>query len=96
MFDKIELSKCRPYKDFGKGFFLTDIRQQAEEMAIRRTKISKEGDPVVLTFSFDDELLSNGDLDVLRFDNPSVEWANFILKNRMEKKYRHEYVQSQN
>ena len=51
---------------------------------------------MVLTFSFDDELLSNGDLDVLRFDNPSVEWANFILKNRMEKKYRHEYVQSQN
>ena len=39
MFDKIELSKCRPYKDFGKGFYLTDIRQQAEEMAIRRTKI---------------------------------------------------------
>ena len=38
MFDKIELSKCRPYKDFGKGFYLTDIRQQAEEMAIRRTK----------------------------------------------------------
>ena len=96
MFDKIELSKCRPYKDFGKGFYLTDIRQQAKEMAIRRTKICREGDPVVLTFSFDDELLSNGDLDVLRFDNPSVEWANFILKNRMEKKYRHEYVQSQN
>ena len=72
MFDKIELSKCRPYKDFGKGFYLTDIRQQAEEMAIRRTKISREGNPVVLTFSLDDELLSNGGLNVLRFDNPSV------------------------
>ena len=79
LFDTIELSKCRPYKDFGKGFYLTDIRQQAEEMAIRRTKISCEGVPVVLTFSFDDELLSNGGLNVLRFDNPSVEWANFIL-----------------
>ena len=72
MFDKIKLSKCRPYKDFGKGFYLTDIRQQAEEMAIRRTKISREGNPVVLTFSLDDELLSNGGLNVLRFDNPSV------------------------
>ena len=60
-------------------------------MAIRRTKISCEGVPVVLTFSFDDELLSNGGLNVLRFDNPSVEWANFILKNRMEKNFRHEY-----
>ena len=72
MFDKIELSKCRPYKDFGKGFYLTDIRQQAEEMDIRRTKISREVNPVVLTFSLDDELLSNGGLNVLRFDNPSV------------------------
>ena len=72
MFDKIELSKCRPYKDFGKGFYLTDIRQQAEEMAVRRTKISREVNPVVLTFSLDDELLSNGGLNVLRFDNPSV------------------------
>ena len=91
MFDKIKLSKCRPYKDFGKGFYLTDIRQQAEEMDIRRTKISREVNPVVLTFSLDDELLSNGGLNVLRFDNPSVEWAKFILKNRMENNYRHEY-----
>ena len=91
LFDTIELSKCRPYKDFGKGFYLTDIRQQAEEMAIRRTKISGEGVPVVSSFSFDDELLSNGYLNVLQFDNPSVEWANFILKNRMEKNYLHKY-----
>lgn len=60
-------------------------------MAIRRTKISREGNPVVLTFSLDDELLSNGGLNVLRFDNPSVEWAKFIMKNRMERNYRHEY-----
>ncbi|MCI7090294.1 MAG: DUF3990 domain-containing protein [Prevotella sp.] len=24
-FDTIELSRCRPYKDFGKGFYLTDV-----------------------------------------------------------------------
>ena len=43
-FDTIELSRCRPYKDFGKGFYLTDIRSQAEEMAIRRTNISRGGE----------------------------------------------------
>lgn len=26
---EIELAKCRPYKDFGQGFYLTDIREQA-------------------------------------------------------------------
>ena len=25
--DKIDLDKCRPYKDFGKGFYLTTIRE---------------------------------------------------------------------
>ena len=83
-FDTIELSRCRPYKDFGKGFYLTDIRSQAEEMAIRRTNISRGGEPVVLKFCFNDELLSNGDLNILQFDSPSEEWAKFILKNRMD------------
>ena len=26
--DKIDLNKCRPYKDFGKGFYLTEIPEQ--------------------------------------------------------------------
>ena len=26
--DSINLAMCRPYKDFGKGFYLTDIKEQ--------------------------------------------------------------------
>ena len=33
--DSINLAMCRPYKDFGKGFYLTDIEKQAEKMAIK-------------------------------------------------------------
>lgn len=33
----ISLSACRPYKDFGRGFYLTDIPEQAERMAERVT-----------------------------------------------------------
>lgn len=32
-FQEIELDKCLPYKDFGKGFYLTDILEQADAMA---------------------------------------------------------------
>lgn len=32
-FQEIELDKCSPYKDFGKGFYLTDILEQADAMA---------------------------------------------------------------
>lgn len=35
--DKIDLSMGMVNKDFGKGFYLTDIMFQAEEMAKRRT-----------------------------------------------------------
>ena len=45
----IHLSKCRPNKDFGRGFYLTDIRNQAEAMANRRSEFEGVGIPVVQT-----------------------------------------------
>ena len=29
--DNINLAMCRPYKDFGRGFYLTDIEEQAKK-----------------------------------------------------------------
>lgn len=29
LIESIDLSRCRPYKDFGRGVYLTDIREQA-------------------------------------------------------------------
>ena len=29
--DNINLAMCRPYKDFGWGFYLTDIEEQAKK-----------------------------------------------------------------
>ena len=31
LIDSINLAMCRPYKDFGRGFYLTDIKEQAEK-----------------------------------------------------------------
>lgn len=31
--ESIDLAKSRPFKDFGKGFYLTDILEQAQRMA---------------------------------------------------------------
>jgi hypothetical protein len=38
-FDEIDISKTKKYKDFGQGFYLTDIKSQAEELAEKRTLI---------------------------------------------------------
>ena len=77
--EKIDLSKCRPYKDFGKGFYLTEIREQAEKMASRTAHIY-EGEPSVTKFEFDESALSK--LSVKQFDGPNEEWALFVLANR--------------
>lgn len=33
-FAEIDISRCSPNKDFGQGFYLTDIPKQAEYMAM--------------------------------------------------------------
>ena len=37
-FQEIDIAKSNPYKDFGRGFYLTDLRNQAERMALRKVK----------------------------------------------------------
>lgn len=82
--DIIDLSVCKPNKDFGQGFYLTDIEQQAQLMAKRRTRIIGNGTPTVIAFEFDERFLYNSNLNVKIFETPSKEWALFILKNRNE------------
>lgn len=77
--EKIDLTKCKPYKDFGQGFYLTEIKEQAFEMAKRTAKIYG-GEPVVNIFEFDEREI--GDLSVKRFSEPSEEWALFVMANR--------------
>jgi len=38
-FTAIDIQKCKPNKDFGRGFYLTDIKKQALNMAVRRCDI---------------------------------------------------------
>ena len=79
--NKIDLSLCRPNKDFGKGFYLTEIKEQAFLMAKRVSKIYG-GSPVVTVFEFDKSILNNDRFNVLSFDLPSKEWATFVMNNR--------------
>ena len=37
--EQIDLSLCKPYKDIGKGFYLTDMLQQALDMAYRQHEL---------------------------------------------------------
>ena len=77
----IDLAKCKPYKDFGQGFYLTEIEEQAFQMA-RRTASIYGGSAVVTQFEFDETALSDSTLSIKRFEEPNEEWALFVMANR--------------
>ncbi len=80
--DSINLAMCRPYKDFGQGFYLTDLEEQAEKMATRVSKIYG-GFPVVNIYEIDDDFRELSDLRIKDFGaHTTEEWAKFIMNNR--------------
>lgn len=83
--EKIDLWKSKPYKDFGRGFYLSDNLKQAEKLA-RFRALTLGGEEVITKFQFDDELLSDGILKYLQFKEYSEEWARFVFRNRREAK----------
>ena len=90
-FQEIDIAKSNPYKDFGQGFYLTDLRHQAERMALRKVKFFG-GECVVQEYEFDESLLEDGRLNVKIFPAPNEEWAAFIHNNRNNaSEYHHDY-----
>ena len=90
--EAIDLSKSRPNKDFGKGFYLSADYQQAWRMGEFKA-LTEGGKPVMNTYLFDEKLLTSGELKVLTFEGYTPEWADFIFLNRNSKqaKPQHDY-----
>ena len=72
----IDLSKCGKYKDFGQGFYLTSIQQQATDWAKRTTKRFGTGKATINVYEFDNDLAH---LNYLTFIEPNTQWAAFII-----------------
>jgi len=90
-FKAIDLAKCIPFKDFGKGFYLTDIRDQAEALALKKSKLFG-GSPIVQEYVFIPEEAEEMGLEIRCFEKPSREWAEFIFNNRnRNSNFHHDY-----
>lgn len=68
----IDLAMCRPYKDFGRGFYLTVMEEQAEKMAKRVVRIYG-GLPILNVFEVDDSFVKSGNLHIRDFGNETSE-----------------------
>lgn len=81
----INLALCRPFKDFGRGFYLTVMKEQAENMAKRVAGIYG-GRPVLNVYDIDENFIHMRELNIKNFGvETSEEWARFVRNNRNRK-----------
>jgi hypothetical protein len=80
VFDVIDLQKSKPNKDFGRGFYLSSNYEQALNLANIKIEQQQEGLPIVMEFEVDEKEMNT--LHMLRFEDYTEHWAEFILANR--------------
>lgn len=86
--EEIDLSKSKPFKDFGRGFYLSDTESQAHEMA--KFKVSLfDGEPAVTVFEFDKDALLGSNLKLQIFEDYTIDWLDFVINNREGKVCEH-------
>ena len=79
---EIDLSVSKVGKDFGCGFYLSADKEQALELAARKTEQLGVGTPMLNSYEFDESSLHGRGLSVLECQEYSREWAEFVLMNR--------------
>lgn len=77
------VSRGRGKTDFGKGFYTTTSREQAEKWAqIKRDRMGDEAHAIVSVFELDDAVLNNPAYHTRYFDGATAEWLDFVVGNR--------------
>ncbi|MBR2230404.1 MAG: DUF3990 domain-containing protein [Prevotella sp.] len=71
----------RKMLDFGQGFYVTDIKQQAESWAERMQRIKMENG-IVNVYELDLEKVK-ADYSYYKFENYDLDWLQFIVANRI-------------
>ena len=88
-FRKPLLEKCLSYKDFGKGFYLTEKLAMAKQWGERKNAVKYK----INLYEADDDFLATAEregLAVKRFE-ANAEWAEFVYNNREIEGFTHRY-----
>jgi hypothetical protein len=81
LIDEIDLEKCRPYTDFGKGFYVTKYKHHAENWAKKSGK-RHNTDGCVTVFNYIDSSFVDYICKKKYFNGYTEEWLDFIVNNR--------------
>lgn len=84
-----EIRVSNRYLDFGTGFYATSSYQQAEDWVRRKVKELRGRCGYVNKYELNANLLDG--LKCLCFDTPTEEWLDFVMSNRTDSHFTHDY-----
>ena len=91
----IEMVECPEIResnrtlDYGQGFYTTTSYEQAEAWVRRRMNEKRTSRGYVCAYELDESALQN--LKTLIFEQPTEELVDFVMKNRTQKGYVHDF-----
>ena len=94
LLDKIDVAKGKPYKDFGRGFYVTKSKIHARNLALRNKRIEKERFGRVseaYLYTYELNLAELSGFKVKEFAYADFEWVQFVLANRTVRNHTHNF-----
>lgn len=88
--EAINLSKAKPFKDFGVGFYATKFYDQAKMWA-ERLSDEKENKGYITEFEFNEYAYKDENIKTLKFETYNDEWFDFVIQNRQNETNKHGY-----
>jgi hypothetical protein len=98
-FDRIDVSRGKPFKDFGIGFYTSKDREHAARMALRNKRIAIErkrrtndaGAVTAWLYIYRFDLQNLNMFKVKEFKEADADWMRFVIQNRMNEARQHDF-----
>lgn len=75
--------------DYGSGFYTTTSYEQARKLVLRRMKEKKVAVGFVNVYELDEDVMKC--MKSIVFEKPTAEWVNFVMKNRAQRGFTHDF-----
>ncbi|SFC99262.1 DUF3990 domain-containing protein [Clostridium uliginosum] len=86
-----KIIKANRTLDFGNGFYTTTSKEQACKWASIKKNREKSEYGILNIYEIDDKILDSKYLKIQRFTEACEEWLNFVIDNRLNLNYKHDF-----
>ncbi|MBN1065406.1 DUF3990 domain-containing protein [Clostridium botulinum] len=86
-----KIIKANRTLDFGNGFYTTTSKEQACKWASIKKNRENSEYGILNIYEIDNKVLESKILKIKRFNEACEEWLNFVIDNRLNLKYSHEF-----